>query len=226
MDVRASGRRHAPVVGEEVRRQARDLRGQRRIVQRRLQLRRDDRALRASDPRRGRAGDRGDLPERRGIPGVGVGPHRGVGPQRCAVVLRQLSDHACIRPPARAVETQELRRRDDPSGGRDRRGQHGAGRGVHRSPRGDGHERAGDRSEGGDDRSRRHHGAADDPGRRDARRPIHRDADEERAGRSVARDVRPPRGVAHPDRGPVVAGGLLLRGDGSCRASRSATGPR
>ena len=46
--------------------------------------------------------------------------------------------------------------------------------------------------------------------------PIHRDADEERAGRSVARDVRPPRGIADPDRGSVVAGGLLLRGDGSC----------
>ena len=46
--------------------------------------------------------------------------------ERAAAVLRELPDHAGLRPAARAVQAQELRRRHRPGRGRDRRGQHGA----------------------------------------------------------------------------------------------------
>ena len=61
----------------EVRRQAGDLRRERRGVQGRIQLRRDHRAVRALVPGQGRAGRARHLPQHRGVHGAVVGIGRG-----------------------------------------------------------------------------------------------------------------------------------------------------
>ena len=96
----------------------------------------------------------GDLPQRQRDPGAGAGADRRQRPERPAAVLRQLSDHARLRAPARALAPQALRRPHGAGRGRDRRRQHGARRLVRRPPRGHRDERSRDGPEGGDDRPR------------------------------------------------------------------------
>ena len=75
--------------------------------------------------------------------------------------------------------------------------------------------RTGDQPEVRDDRSRRDARAAAGRLRHPARRSVDRDADQDRAGRSAAGDVRPQRrGAAAGDRGPVPRGLLRDRGRG------------
>ncbi len=131
---------------------------------------------------------------------------------RPAAAARQLSDHAGLRAPARALAPGALRRRDDPGRGRDRGGGHGAGRRVRRADRGDRDERARDGPEGRDDRPGGRAGAADGRGRRPARRPVDRDADEDRAVRSFDGGARSPRRVAAAGDRAQHAGRLLRRG--------------
>ena len=66
-------------------------------------------------------------------------------------------------------------------------------------------EERGDRPGGHDRAAAGHH-------RRAARRPEHRPADQDRAGRPAAGDVRPQRRVPGRDRRPAVAGRLLRHG--------------
>ena len=69
----------------------------------------------------------------------------------------------------------------------------------------------GHRAEVRDDRPRRDDGAAAARRRRAARRPVDRAADQDRAGRPAAGDVRPQRRGAGADRRAAVAGRLLRR---------------
>ena len=77
VDVRPAHRDHAELARAEVRRQAGDLRRERRGVQGRLQLRRDHRAVRALVQGGGRAGRAGHLPQHRGLHRPVVGAGRG-----------------------------------------------------------------------------------------------------------------------------------------------------
>ena len=97
--------RHRGVPQGEVRRQARDPRGQPRRPARRLQLRRDHRGLRRR--LRGRAGHDGarHLPQRHRQRRAVARPRRGRAPRAPAALPRQLPDHAgaptsCTRSPA------------------------------------------------------------------------------------------------------------------------------
>ena len=63
----------------------------------------------------------------------------------------------------------------------------------------------GPRAQGRDDRAGRLARAAADRGRRAARRPVDRPADQDRAGRPAAGDVRPQRRGAGADRGAALA---------------------
>ena len=76
----------------------------------------------------------------------------------------------------------------------------------------DGHERARARPQGRGDRPGHQPRAADGHRRRAARRPVDRHADQDRADRPAAGDVRPPRRVAAADRRRQVAVALLRRG--------------
>ena len=107
-----------------------------------------------------RAGAARHLPQRQRHPGARLRAdrrRREVGPR---ALLRQLPDHAGIRAAARAVALPPPRRAHDPGRGRDRGGQHGAGRRLRRPARGDRHERPGHGPEGGDDRAGGGDGAA------------------------------------------------------------------
>ena len=89
-----------------------------------------------------------------------------------------------------------------------------------------GHERSGRRPEVGGDRARGEPRAADDHRRRAARRPVDRPADQDRAGRPHARDVRPPRRGADADRRGELAERLLRGRVRGGPASRSSTARR
>jgi 2-oxoglutarate ferredoxin oxidoreductase subunit alpha len=73
---------------------------------------------------------------------------------------------------------------------------------------------------------RRDDGAAAAGGRRAARRPVHRAAHQDRAGRPAAGDVRPQRRGAGADRGAAVARRLLRRRRSRPPGSRSPTARR
>ena len=112
---------------------------------------------------------------------------------RPRALLRLLSHHPGQRHPPPALHLQALRGAHLPGRGRDRRHRLGHRRLLRRGPRADrlvrSRHRAEERGHGprGDGR------AAARGRRRAARRPIHRHAHEDRAGRSAAGDVRPQR---------------------------------
>ena len=81
-------------------------------------------------------------------------------------------------------------------------------------------------AEVGDDRARGVAGAAAAGHRHPARRPLHRPADQDRAGRPAAGDVRPQRRGPGADRGPAHPRRLLRRGRSRRPGSRSPTAPR
>ena len=84
----------------------------------------------------------------------------------------------------------------------------------------DRHERPGHRPQERGDRPRRDGRAAARRHRRPARRPVHRHADEDRAGGPAPGDVRPQQRLAGADRRAGHAGRLLRHGDRGGRASR------
>ena len=127
----------------------------------------------------------GHVPQRQRDDRAVARADRGQRAQRAAAAPGELSDHARVRAPARALAPRRSGRDHDPGRGRDRRGRHGAGRGVRRTARRDRHERTGHGPEGRDDRAGGGARAADDRGRRAARRPVDRDADQDRAVRSA-----------------------------------------
>ena len=95
--------------------------------------------------------------------------------------------------------------------GRDRRRGRRGRRRVRGQPRRHRDERSRCRPEVGDDRPRDQPRAPAGAHRRAARRSVHRIADQDRAGRPHARDVRPARRVAAADRRRAVAVRLLRR---------------
>ena len=113
---------------------------------------------------------------------------------RAAGVPRRLPDH-----PGVATSCTSCRKHKRfgvthvPGRGRDRRRRRRARRGVRRRARRDDHVRPGRRAEGGGDRPGGDARAAAGHRRRAARRAVHRAADQDRAGRPAAGDVRPQR---------------------------------
>ena len=146
--------------------------------------------------------------------GAGLRHRRGRAGQRAAGVPGLLPDHPGVGHPARAVQAQGVRRHHVPGRGRDRRRRRGAGRGVRRGARRHHHLRAGRLAEVRDDRAGGGAGAAAAGGRRAARRPVHRAAHQDRAGRPAAGHVRPQRRGPAADRRPALARRLLRRGAG------------
>ena len=109
------------------------------------------------------------------------------------------------------VGAQALRRDHAPGRGRDRRRRRGARRRVRRRARRHHDLGPGPGPEGRDDRPGRVARAAAGRLRRPARRALDRPADQDRAGRPAAGDVRPQRRVAGADRRPAVPRRLLRR---------------
>ena len=191
-----------------------------------LQLRRDRRALRPRVRGQARAARAGRVPpdhrQRRAV----VRARRRRAGREAAVVLRVVPDHARLRHPARAVEAEELRREDAAGRRRDLGRRYRDRRRVRRQPRDHGHEWSRRRPEVGGARARGEPRAADDHRRRAARRPVDRSADQDRAGRPDARDVRASRRGADADRRRELAERLLRRRVRSGAASRSSTARR
>ena len=96
---------------------------------------------------------------------------------------------------------------------RDRGRRRGDRRELRRRARAHHHERPGHRAQGRGDRPGGRARAAAGHRRRPARRPEHGPADQDRAGRPAAGDVRPQRRVAAAGRRRAQPGRLLLRGD-------------
>ena len=134
--------------------------------------------------------------------------HR-VAPRRPAAGSRVVPDHPGVRHPAHAGRPQAVRRDDDPGRGRDRRRRRRARGRVRRGDRRDDHLRSWPRAQGRDDRPGHVARAAPGRVRHPARRPLDRPADQDRAGRPAAGDVRPQRRVAGRDRRAEVARRLL-----------------
>ena len=153
----------------------------------------------------------GALPQHHRQRRPGLRPDRGRAAVRAAAVPRVVPDHPGLRRPARAVQAQALRRDDVPGRGRDRRRRRGARRGVRRRARRDHDVRPGRRAQGRDHRARRDARAAAAGVRHPARRAEHRAADQDRAGRPAAGDVRAQRRGAGAGRRAALAGRLLRR---------------
>ena len=185
---------------QPLRQGARHPRRQRHGLQGRLELRRDHRGVRR--PVRDQAGPDGarHLPQHHRQPGAGLRPDRRGRAVRAAAVPRLLPDHPGLRHPARAEQAQALRRHDVPGRGRDRRHRRRPRRGLRRRARRHHDVRPGHRAEVRDHRARGDDRAAAAGLRRPARRPLHRPADQDRAGRPAAGDVRPQRRGAGADR--------------------------
>ncbi len=137
-----------------------------------------------------------------------------------AGVPGDLPDHPGLGRAPRAVQAQGHGRDDVPGRGRDRGRRRGAGRLVRRRARGHLDLRTRGGAEVGDHRAGgRARAAAADP-RRPARRPLHRPADQDRAGRPAAGDVRAQRRGPGPDRRAGVAERVLRRRASRPRGSR------
>ena len=161
------------------------------------------------------------LPQHQRQPGAGLRADRRRAAGRAAAVPRRLPDHPGERHPARAVQAQALRRAHVPGRGRDRR--HRQPRSARRSavrwpsPQSSG---PGIALKGETIGLAVVARAAADHLRHPARRPVHRPADQDRAVRPAAGDVRPQRRGAGADRRAAVAGRLLRR-RGRGRADRA-----
>ena len=176
-----------------------------------LELRRDHRGLRRPVRDQACPDGAGHLPQHHRQPRAVLRPGRRRGAVGAAAVPRLLPDHPGQRHPPRAQQAQAVRRHDLPGRGRDRRCRCRAGRLVRRRPRGHHHVGPGRRAEVGDHRPRRDDRAAAGGGRRAARRSFHRAADQDRAGRPAAGDVRAQRRGTAADRRPAVPRRLLRR---------------
>ena len=189
----------------EVRPQARHRRGQRARPQGGLELRRNHRGFRhhLRGVPRDLAGRRipADLGQHRA--GLRHRHRRSAG--RHSGRARQLSDHAGLGHPARAVQAQELQRDHVPGRRRDRRHLRGTGRLLRRRARRHQHLGPGHLAEVRGARPGRDDRAAAARHRRAARRTVDRPAHQDRAGRPAAGVVRPQRGVAGGGAGAAIA---------------------
>ena len=187
-------------------------RSQHRRVQGRRELRRDGRAVRPPVRGEARAAAAGHVPQHHRQRRAVVRPRR-----RRAVKAKLPLFYASypITPASDILHelsklkhfgVKTLQAEDEIARG-GRRGR----RRVRRQPRGHRHERARCRPQVGGDRPRAQPRAADGHRRRAARRSVDRPADQDRAGRPAARDVRPARRGAAADRRGEVAGRLLRR---------------
>ncbi len=176
-----------------------------------LPLRRDRRDLR--DALRGASGDAaaGPVPQHLGQRGARLRADRGRPAVQAADPVRLVPDHPGLGHPARAVQAQELRCPHDAGRGRDRRDQRRDRWRVRGSAGRDRDEWTRRGPEGGGPRSRDQPRAAAHAGGRAARRTVDRAADQDRAGRPAAGDVRPPRRGAAADRRRLLAEPLLRR---------------
>ena len=130
-----------------------------------------------------------------------------------AALPRLVPDHPGLRHPARARQAQEVRHPHVPGRGRDLRRQLRARGGLRRGARGHHHQRPRHAAEGRDRRPGRLGRAAAAHRRRAAGGPVHRHADQDRAGRPADGAVRQERRVAGARGRGGHAVGLLLRGD-------------
>ena len=192
-----------------------------------LELRRDHRDVRR--PLRDQAGPdgRGHLPQHHRQPRAGLRPgrrRRAVGP---AGLPRLLPDHPGLRHPPRA-RASTSRSASRPS--RPRTRSPASARRIGASfvghARRHHHLRPGHRAQVRGDRPRRDDRAAAAGHRRPARRPLDRAADQDRAGRPAAGDVRPQRRGPGADRRAAVARRLLRRRRSRPSGSRSPTARR
>ena len=155
----------------------------------------------------------GHLPQHHRQRGAGARPGRRRRALRAAGLPRRLPDHPGLGHPARAEQAQAVRRHHDAGRGRDRRDRRGARRLVRRRARRHHHLRPRRGAQGRDDLAGRRARAAAGHRRRAAGRPVHRHADQDRAGRPQHGAVRPARrGAGRGDRA-AVAVRLLLRRD-------------
>ena len=167
----------------------------------------------------------GHLPQHPRQPGADAWPDRGIGEERSPALPRRLPDHAGLGDPRGALASEGFRRPDVSGRRRDRRRRRRARRELRRRPRRLHVERSRRRPEDGDDRPGRHARAAPCDHRRPARRAVHGDADEARAGRPAAIDVGPERRVAGAGDRRLDTGGCFDAAIEAAR-SRSSTGRR
>ena len=209
MAVSAADREHARVHREPLQEDARSSRGQHQRAQGRLQLRRDDRDVRELVRSAGGANRAGTVSQYHGQQRDRARLRGGGGEVGTSAVPRLVSDHARQRRSARTRRLQEFSGLYFPGRGRDRRRMRRDWRVVRRRDRD--HHDLGPRHEpqGRGGRTRGEGRAADGDHRHPARGPVDRHADQARAGRPAAGDVRTPRRVADSDYRGVDAGRLL-----------------
>ena len=189
-----------------------DRRGEHHRIQGGLELRRDDRGVRGH--LRGQARSSMATGTYRNISGNAALAYGLIAAAQRAELPLFLGAYPItpgIGHPARAVQAQALRRADVPGRGRDRRHRRRHRGVVRRSARGHDVVGPGHRAQGRGDRAGR---VAGDPAghlRHPARRAVHRPADQDRAIRPAAGDVRTQRRGAGADRRAAVAGRLLRR---------------
>ena len=135
----------------------------------------------------------GHLPQHHRQPGAGLRAGRRLGAVGAADLPGHLPDHPGLGRAPRAEQAQAVRDHHVPGRGRDRRDRRRPRRLVRRVARCHQHLRPRHRAEVGDHRSRGDDRAAAGRHRRPARRPLDRPADQDRAGRPAAGDVRPQR---------------------------------
>ena len=154
----------------------------------------------------------GHLPQHHRQPGAVLRPGRR---RACSPGCRSSSAPTrSPRPPTSSTSCQQaqgVRRHDAPGRGRDRRHRRGDRRLLRRLARRDHHLGPRHRAEVRGDRPGRDDRAAAARHRRAARRPLDRPADQDRAGRPAAGDVRPQRRGPGADRRAAVARRLLRR---------------
>ena len=179
-------------------------RRQHRGLQGRLELRRDHGGVRGLVRDQAGATGRGHLPQHDRQPGAVLRTRRGRPARPAAAVPRRLPDHAGLGHPARAEQAQAVRRPYLPGRGRDRRHRCCSGRVVRRGASASAPPRARHRAQERDHRPGGVSRAAAGDLRHPARRPVDRPADQDRAVRPAAGDVRPQRrGAGAGDRRPV-----------------------
>ena len=207
--VSAADREHAHLSREPLQEDARSSRGQHQGAEGRIQLRRDDRDVREFVRSAGRANRAGTVSQYHRQQRDRARIRGGGGEIRTSAVPRLVSDHARQRRPARTLRLQEFSRLYFPGRGRDCRRMRRDWRGIRRLDRDHHNLRPRHELEGRGGRARGQGRAADGDHRHPARRPFDWNADQARAGRLAAIDVRTPWRVADSDYRGVDARRLL-----------------
>ncbi len=192
-------------------------RGEQARAQGRLRLRRDDRGVPHPLPGPPGQARAGRLPEHHRQRGDGARVPDRVAPGRPRAVLRLLSDHPGLGHPPPAVRLQDVRGQDVPGRGRDRRDRCGHRGELRRRAGADRVVGPGHRAQERGDGAGRHGRAAARRHRRPARRPVDRDADQERAGGPAPGHVRAQRDSPLPIVAPATPGECFDLAIEACR---------